>query len=218
MPASPCVAIAADACMRAAARRAIGALLLAALAIKVAERNALGRGAAPSRRLGHRHRAVRPRQRPRRRPAVRAARRTIARFAAARRRSVVAAPGGSPRIVAMTERKTPSRHARRRRPRPLLLSLGPEPGRGQGGAAGDPGALAGGAALGRRGGAGLALGALRAASPCSRATARSPAACSPARCSPPSSSASSSACSSRPPRGWSSSSTSRRSSSPSACR
>ena len=122
-------------------------------------------------------------------------------------------------IAAMTRAQgRPSRRPRRRPPRPLLLSLGPEPGRREGGAARDSGALAGDAALGRRGDPGLALGAVDAASRCSRATARSTAACSPARCSPPSSSASSSACSSRPRRAWSSSSTSRPSSSPSACR
>ena len=49
-------------------RRAIGVLTLALVAIKVRERGAVGSGAAPSRRLGHRHRAVRACQRAGRRP------------------------------------------------------------------------------------------------------------------------------------------------------
>ena len=123
---------------------------------------------------------------------------------------------GGPGSASATQ--APPRRPRRHRPRPLLLSLGPEPGRREGGAARGAGALAGDGALGGRGGPGLGSGRLGAASRSSSATARFAAACSPARSSAPSSSASSSACSSRPHRAWSSSSTSRRSSSLSACR
>ena len=117
----------------------------------------------------------------------------------------------------MTERKTAPRHARRRLARLLLLSLGPEPGRRQGGAGRGAAAVAGRAALARRRGAGLAWARWRGIALFARDGTLGGGLLAGLLFAP-SSAASSSACSSRPHRAWSCSSTSRRSSSPSACR
>ena len=217
-PASRCVAV--HLVLRA--RRARGArsarCILAGACDQGVERNAVGRAAAPSGRAGT------SRSRRSRTPAGSSPARSCAAIAAAtcsRRRGATAGRlrAAASSIAAMSDRKSHLDAARRRPARRLLLSLGPEPGRGQGGAARDRRALWQ-AALRSIGAALLvwlwAKGARHRALRARRA--RCAAACSPARSSPPSSSASSSACSSRPRRAWSSSSTSRPSSSPSACR
>ena len=120
----------------------------------------------------------------------------------------------------MTDAQAAPRRAGRGLRAGVLRALGPEPGGGQGWRCAEMPPLHAGRRCDRVGAALLvaAVGALARASRCWSATARWPAACWPARCSPPSSAASSSGCNSPPRRAWWCSSTWRRSSSRWACR